>query len=222
MKRKVFALIAGTVLSVCVLAGCGVSDNELVNNIGELIEEIVPNENSTDNDGNASGTAAGVLHLHDENNEAFCIDIPSDWISPDQKEENGKTVTWLTPGSDPSGDSGLVLVSFGRSSDPDIDGYVERWRDYNLEKHPDCVFEEGTTEINGYRYHSVTYITEDARQLTDYRILDGNAELRIRQYTGKDNEEQTAEITDISDITMMMVNSAVIYQPAEEAEETEE
>ncbi len=216
MKRKVFALIAGTVLSVCVLAGCGVSDNELVNNIGELIEEIVPNENSTDNDGNASGTAAGVLHLHDENNEAFCIDIPSDWISPDQKEENGKTVTWLTPGSDPSGDSGLVLVSFSRSSDPDIDGYVERWRDYNLEKHPDCVFEEGTTEINGYRYHSVTYITEDDRQLTDYRILDGNAELRIRQYTGKDNEEQTAEITDIA---MMMVNSTVIYQPEEKTEE---
>ena len=216
MKRKVFALIAGTVLSVCVLAGCGVSDNELVNNIGELIEEIVPNENSADNDGNASGTAAGVLHLHDENNEAFCIDIPSDWISPDQKEENGKTVTWLTPGSDPSGDSGLVLVSFSRSSDPDIDGYVERWRDYNLEKHPDCVFEEGTTEINGYRYHSVTYITEDDRQLTDYRILDGNAELRIRQYTGKDNEEQTAEITDIA---MMMVNSTVIYQPEEKTEE---
>ena len=216
MKRKVCALIAGTVLSVCVLAGCGVSDNELVNNIGELIEEIVPNENSADNDGNASGTAAGVLHLHDENNEAFCIDIPSDWISPDQKEENGKTVTWLTPGSDPSGDSGLVLVSFSRSSDPDIDGYVERWRDYNLEKHPDCVFEEGTTEINGYRYHSVTYITEDDRQLTDYRILDGNAELRIRQYTGKDNEEQTAEITDIA---MMMVNSTVIYQPEEKTEE---
>ena len=216
MKRKVFALIAGTVLSVCVLAGCGVSDNELVNNIGELIEEIVPNENSTDNDGNASGTAAGVLHLHDENNEAFCIDIPSDWISPGQTEENGKTVARLTPGSDPSGDSGLVLVSFGRSSDPDIDGYVERWRDYNLEKHPDCVFEEGTTEINGYRYHSVTYITEDDRQLTDYRILDGNAELMIRQYTGKDNEEQTAEITDIA---MMMVNSTVIYQPEEKTEE---
>ena len=216
MKRKVFALIAGTVLSVCVLAGCGVSDNELVNNIGELIEEIVPNENSTDNDGNASGTAAGVLHLHDENNEAFCIDIPSDWISPGQTEENGKTVARLTPGSDPSGDSGLVLVSFGRSSDTDIDGYVERWRDYNLEKHPDCVFEEGTTEINGYRYHSVTYITEDDRQLTDYRILDGNAELRIRQYTGKDNEEQTAEITDIA---MMMVNSTVIYQPEEKTEE---
>ena len=216
MKRKVFALIAGTVLSVCVLAGCGVSDNELGNNIGELIEEIVPNENSTDNDGNASGTAAGVLHLHDENNEAFCIDIPSDWISPGQTEENGKTVARLTPGSDPSGDSGLVLVSFGRSSDPDIDGYVERWRDYNLEKHPDCVFEEGTTEINGYRYHSVTYITEDDRQLTDYRILDGNAELMIRQYTGKDNEEQTAEITDIA---MMMVNSTVIYQPEEKTEE---
>lgn len=222
MKRKVFALITGTVLSVCALAGCGVSDNDLVNNMGELIGDIVPDENTPENESNTSEPAAGVLHLHDENNEAFCIDIPSDWISPDQKEENGKTVTWLTPGSDPSGDSGLVLVSFGRSSNPDIEGYVERWKENNLEKHPDCVFEEGTTEVNGYRYISVTYITEDDRLLTDYRILDGNAELRIRQYMDPEDEEQTTEITDISDITMMMVNSAVIYQPAEEAEETEE
>ena len=216
MKRKVFALVAGMVLSVCTLAGCGVSDNDMVKNLGELMGDIVPDQNTPGNESNASGPAPGVLHLHDENNEAFCIDIPSDWISPGQTEENGKTVTRLTPGSDPSGDSGLVLVSFGRSSDPDIDGYVERWKDYNLEKHPDCVFEEGTTEINGYRYHSVTYITEDDCQLTDYRILDGNAELRIRQYTGKDNEEQTAEITDIA---MMMVNSTVIYQPEEKTEE---
>lgn len=240
MKRKVFALITGTVLSVCALAGCGVSDNELVNNIGELIEEIAPNENSTDNNGNASGPAPGVLHLHDENNEAFCIDIPADWISPDQTEENGKTVTWLTPGSDPSGENGYVLVSFGRSSDPDIEGYVERWKDRNLEAHPDGIFAEGTTEANGYLYLSFTYVTEDDRLLTDYRILDGNAELRIRQYTDPENEEQTEEITDpeneeqaekitdqeneiqtteITDAVMMMVNSAVIYQPAEEKEE---
>ena len=222
MKRKMFTLIIGTVLSVCALAGCGVSDNDLVNNMGELIGDIVPDENTPENESNTSEPAAGVLHLHDENNEAFCIDIPADWISPDQTEENGKTVTWLTPGSDPSGDSGLVLVSFGRSSNPDIEGYVERWKENNLEKHPDCVFEEGTTEVNGYLYISVTYITEDDRLLTDYRILDGNAELRIRQYMDQEDEEQTTEITDISDITMMMVNSAVIYQPAEEAEETEE
>lgn len=215
MKRKVFALIAGTVLSVCVLAGCDAADNELAKNMIELVDEIVPDAPTANNESNAYGQAQGVLHLHDENNEAFCIDIPSDWISPGQTEENGKTVTQLTPGSDPSGGSGLVLVSFGRSSNPDIEGYIERWKDRNLEEHPDCVFTEGTTEVNGYLYISVTYITEDDRLLTDYRILGGNAELRIRQYTDKDNEEQTEEITEVA---MMMVNSAVLYHHEEEAE----
>ncbi|MBR3516152.1 MAG: hypothetical protein IKO10_07545 [Lachnospiraceae bacterium] len=215
MKRKVLALTAGMVLSVCVLAGCDAADNELAKNMIELVDEIVPDAPTANNESNAYGQAQGVLHLHDENNEAFCIDVPSDWISPGQTEENGKTVTQLTPGSDPSGDSGLVLVSFGRSSNPDIEGYIERWKDRNLEEHPDCVFAEGTTEVNGYLYISVTYITEDDRLLTDYRILGGNAELRIRQYTDKDNEEQTTEITDI---TLMMVNSAVLHYPAEETE----
>lgn len=215
MKRKVFALIAGTVLSVCVLAGCDAADNELAKNMIELVDEIVPDAPTANNESNASGQAQGVLHLHDENNEAFCIDIPSNWISPEQRDDNGVTIAKLTPGSDPSGASGAIYVSFGRKYGRDIDEYVEEWENSCLEEHPDSIFAEGTTEVNGYLYHSVTYTKEDNRRATIYYIFDKEALLKIRQYTDKDNEEQTEEITEVA---MMMVNSAVLYHHEEEAE----
>ncbi|OQA18907.1 MAG: hypothetical protein BWY61_02007 [Firmicutes bacterium ADurb.Bin354] len=110
MKRKMFALITGTVLSVCPLVGCGASDDGLFSNVSELIDEMSPNDEGE--------SAPGVLHLHDENNECYCIDIPSDWGILEQKEKDGKTITKLTPNSDQSGDSGVIAVSFWQKYKP--------------------------------------------------------------------------------------------------------
>ena len=210
MKRKMFALITGTVLSVCPLVGCGASDDGLFSNVSELIDEMSPNDEGE--------SAPGVLHLHDENNECYCIDIPSDWGILEQKEKDGKTITKLTPNSDQSGNSGVIAVSFGRSTNPDLDieEYIEKLKADSEDKHSDCTFTEGTTEVNGYSYVAISYTKDDGDSVIDYHIFDLDAELRIMQLT-TDDEEVTTGVTDVA---MVMVNSAVLYHP--EKEETDE
>ena len=212
MKKKVITLIIGTALSLIALTGCG--GNPLTQNLSELAGEF--SSGSSDSE---AEQAPAMLHLHDETSEKFCVDFPSNWEITEHEDIDEITHIYTAPVSDHT--VGTVDISFCRSDspDPDIDGY-NKIRDANMQKHyPDCVFDDGTTASNSYRYHVTSYINEDDHQITDYQIFDGNSKLSIVvEINDPENEDLTSEI---SDTALMMVNSAILYHPAEATEAAE-
>ncbi len=209
MKNKALSLIIAASLFPVIFTGCGAADNDLTKNFTELVNELSPENES----GSDPGQERTILHLHDENSEAYCVDFPSDWEIIKQDDSGGKTIVEVGPGE--KNNDFVVAITYGRSDDPDIEEYVKKWKADNSKKHPNIVFEEGTTESNSYLYHVAIYTNDSGHLVRDYHIFDKDAELRIMQFTDPDDEELTV---DVDEVTLMMVNSSVLYHPAEAAE----